>query len=108
MTKERLIVERLIGVDTKRLYGPLSGAIEYLKEVSITYAGTDIALTENWTGYEDMSMSFIYHEKETDEEYHTRRKYEELREKLKAEDEYRKAKNAKVLAKIEKLKGQLS
>ena len=53
-------VEERIDVDTDRLYGPIDGAIKYLKEIRAKYSGTDISLGEHWTGYEDMEMTFVF------------------------------------------------
>lgn len=61
-------VEVVVDCDMEKLYGPIQGAIEYLQEIASQYPNTDISLEEEWNGYEDMHMQFVYHREETESE----------------------------------------
>ncbi len=69
--------ERQVRVDPDRLYGPLDGAIDYLREIQAKHPIATLA--EHWTGYEDMRLVFSWFEPETDEEFEARVAAEESR-----------------------------
>lgn len=96
-----------VDVDTTRLYGFLDEAIAYLKEVNEKYAGTDISLVENWTGYEDMEMVFTYTREETAQERNRRKALEREQEEARARDRAQCAEREKKLAAYNKLKKEL-
>ena len=93
--------------DTSRLYGSLDEAIAYLKEVNEKYAGTDISLAENWTGYEDMDMVFIYSREETAQERNRRKALEREQDEARARDLAQRAEREEKLAAYNKLKKEL-
>jgi hypothetical protein len=70
-TVPRIKIEVEVDCDKDRLYGNIDGAIKYLQEIKEKYP-SDIVLDEHWTGYEDMTMRFVYCRDETDEEYNRR------------------------------------
>lgn len=105
--EQRIKVNQIVGADLERLYGPLDKAIEYLKEMADEHKGTDISLYENWTGYEDMEMSFSFTRSETDKEYNDRQAKEKKFLKDKADEEAKKKHNENVLAQIARLKEKL-
>lgn len=96
--EKRKIVEAEVDCDTNRLYGKIDDAIAYLIEVRDKHRGIDIGLDEHWTGYEDMTMRFVYHREENDQEYASRMQSEawareqekQRRDKEKARAEYEK------------------
>ncbi len=105
--QERKQVEVRLDVDTNRLYGDLEGAILYLREISQQYQEFNISLSEHWTGYEDMDMSFVYSREETDEEMASRLEHEE-RAKQYARREAKKAEERKAdLVEYERLRSRL-
>ena len=63
----RARIEREIPCDTDVLYGPLDKAITYLESIKRDYPSA--RLDENWTGYEEMYMRFVWTSEQTDEEY---------------------------------------
>lgn len=89
LAKERVTVA--VDCDTQRLYGPLPDAAKYLLEVAAGYPGSDIHLTENWTGYEDMNMQFEYSREETDKECAARTERDRLVRQMAAEHAARSA-----------------
>jgi hypothetical protein len=82
--KQRVTVA--VDCDTQRLYGRIGEAIGYLKEIAEQYKDTDISLSENWTGYEDMEMRFEYTREETDGEFAARAEQERYKKKCAAEE----------------------
>ena len=64
---EKKTLTKLMPCNTDRLYGSLDDAVKYLKEIKEKQPNAQ--LHENWTGYEDMEMTFIYSRLETDEEF---------------------------------------
>jgi len=98
-------IERVIECDTKRLYGPLFMAIAYLHEIQ--QLEPTATLEEEWSGYEDMELRFVYHNAETDEEYQTRLDYIELARKNRERDTQKAASRQTKLAQFNKLKREL-
>lgn len=103
--KKRIAVE--VDCDTERLYGPIPGAIKYLQEIANQFPGIDITLYENWTGYEDMSMIFLYSRLETDEEFNVRLEQEAYAAKLAAEKNQRDAVRREKEKQFEQLRREL-
>jgi hypothetical protein len=67
---EKIQIEVETSCDTRRLYGSFDEAIAYLNELKqICPTGN---LSEIWTGYEDMEMSYVFSREETDTEFETR------------------------------------
>lgn len=107
-TPERELRLRIKECDTERLYGPLPGAIAYLRELQAQYGDKqNLTLQEHWSGYETMEMCFSYYEEETDEEMASRLEHERLERaraaKARREAEERKAK----MAELNRLKREL-
>jgi hypothetical protein len=104
---ERKLVEVEVDCETNRLYGSLDGAIAYLQEIKEQYKDTNIVLDENWTGYEDMQMRFVYTRLENDEEYEARIAQEKrlaaAHEYMRKAEEHRK----KDLEELNRLKSKL-
>ena len=65
----RLLTEVEVPCDVNRLYGPLDVSVTYLQEVRTEHP--EAQLDENWTGYEDMEMRFVYYKPMNDEAYLT-------------------------------------
>ena len=64
---KRAKVAREIPCDTDILYGPLDKAIKYLEDIKRDHPYA--RLNENWTGYEEMYMRFVWTSFQTNEEY---------------------------------------
>lgn len=101
MSKKRIDDEPVRGwihvirpVDTERLYGPIPVAIKYMQEIQAEFGHhKDLTLLENWTGYEDMEMSFSFSRLETDEEFTSR--LEQERKVREEQDRKRQVENLK-------------
>lgn len=102
---KKLIVEEVLNCDTARLYGSLSNAIDYLKEIQVKYP--DASLHEHWTGYEDMTMSFLHTRPETDKEMEIRIQREEYDRKIQQQEDQRKKQRQEDFKKLEALKRKL-
>ena len=98
------ILERVIPLDTERLYGPLPDAIKYLQEIRAEHMDKpDLSIDEHWPGYEDVELRFLYHSEETDEEYQARLQQEEYARKQAERDANEKAAKAERRKKWEAL-----
>lgn len=105
--KKRKIVEAEVDCDTNRLYGKIDDAIAYLIEVRDRHRGTDIGLEEHWTGYEDMTMRFVYSREENDDEYAIRIQQEKWAREAEVERKAKEAARAKDLKEYQRLKQRL-
>jgi phosphohistidine phosphatase SixA len=84
MKNKKLHITFYIDCDTDRLYSDdLNDTIKYLKGIKEKHP--TVSLYEHWTGYEDMTMTFIGSREETDEEFNSRLKQEESDRQYKAE-----------------------
>ena len=79
----RKSVEVEVECDTARLYRPLNVALAYLKEVEEKHPHA--MLDAHWTGYEGMTLRFVYYRQETDEEMQERLEREEHQRRVIAE-----------------------
>lgn len=106
--RKRQTVTRYIRADCDLLYAnTLKETIDYLNSVIKQYPDKNISLTENWLGYEDMEMSFIYDDIESDEEYESRIKHLEYLEKKAEEDKIKKIQREKDVAEYNRLRAKL-
>lgn len=102
----RQTIEEKIDADTGRLYGPIDGAIQYLKDMKAKY-GSGVSLDEHWSGYEDMDMVFVFTREETDAEMNRRIGIEKERERMAAEEAKRVKARKADMAELERLKRKL-
>lgn len=107
VNRNRFQIERSFSCDVDKLYDSLDTAIEYLQEVKKDHP--DACLDEHWTGYEDMTLRFVWMSEETDDEYFSRVEREEYRERLEKEmeDSDRRKEKTRIAKEMKKLKDQL-
>lgn len=104
---DRRMVQRSIDASLERLCGPLSGAIEYLREVQSLYPQAELCAEGD--GYDGVDLTFEWQREETDNEYYSRKKKEreEEEESRRRADRERNARRRKIQDEIDTLKRQM-